>query len=427
MNFRSTGLPLSGVRVVDLTHVWAGPKCTQILGDLGAEIVKVESPRRADLARGLGNLLSLERYPNRQRGARRYNRSGYFNNLNRNKLGMTLDLRSPTGVAVFKRIVGVSDVVVDNFSAGVMERLGLGYESLCSAKKDIVVAAVSGFGSGGPDSANVAWADTVEALSGFFSVTGYEGGSPMPSFQGLSDSINGIAAAAAILTALHERDVTGSGQYVDLSQMEVLVALNGEALMDYAMNDRVQRPRGNLHPDLAPHGTYRCAGGDSWIAISVRDDREWTALRVAMGDPTWAADSRFDSVAGRIRCRREIDQHLQDWIRGRDHRELARTLQTAGVTCGAVLDSEEVANDPHLADRHVFQTVDHAEVGPYRYYEGMLARFPNLDLSTRKPAPLFGEDTHLVLRELLNMDDAEMRALERDQIISTQPLEEVFN
>lgn len=419
-------LPLQGIRITDLTQVWAGPKCTQILADLGAEVIKIESPRRSDPARGTTNLLGLERYPNRDRGTRPHNRSGYFNSSNRNKYGITLDLRLEAGGDVFKRLVSISDVVIDNFSAGVMERLNVGYQVLREVKPDIIVVSMPGFGSNGPDSQYVAWAETIEALAGLCTITGYQSGPPMFTYQALSDPVAGMFGAVAVLTALRHHRETGEGQYVDLSQLEALINLNVEPLLGWVMNGRVQGRSGNSHHAMAPHGCYPCRGHDSWVTIAVTSDEEWRRLCQAVGDPDWAVDARFCHLRGRLEHRQELDDRIANWTKAKTAQEVQAILQAAGIACGPVLNVEEVTKDSHLIERRLFEEVDHAEVGAYPYYQAMSARFPQLDLKTRKQAPCFGADNYCVLRELLGMPDEEITRLEREQVITMEPLEPVL-
>jgi crotonobetainyl-CoA:carnitine CoA-transferase CaiB-like acyl-CoA transferase len=421
----SRRLPLEGIRIADLTQVWAGPKCTQILADLGAEVIKIEAPKRSDPARGTTNLLGKERYPNGDRGARPYNRSAYFNAMNRNKYGITLDLRLEDGRLLFEKLVALSDVVIDNFSAGVMERLGFGYERLRQIKPEIIMVSLSGFGSTGPDSRSVAWAETVEAMAGLPSVTGYQDGPPMLTFQAPSDPVAGMFGAAAVMVALRHRRESGLGQYVDLSQLEALLNVGFAPLLDWELNGRLRERLGNAHPSMAPHGCYPCLGRDAWVAITVTNDDEWTRLCRVLGDHPLASEARFATVLGRIEHRAELDELLADWTRDQEASALAARLQAAGVASGPVLDMGQVASDSQLAERGLLRTIDHSEIGPYPYYYGARARFPGLELEPRKRAPCYGEDNAYVLTHLLGVSKAELERLERDGVIAREPQERI--
>jgi crotonobetainyl-CoA:carnitine CoA-transferase CaiB-like acyl-CoA transferase len=417
-------LPLTGVRVVDLTHIWAGPKCTQILAELGAEVIKIEAPKRSDPARGITALLGEERYPGGERGTRPHNRSGYFNVTNRNKLGISLDLRHAAGAALFKRLVAQSHVVIENFSAGVMDRLELGYATLKEIRPDLVMVSMSGFGATGPDSHHVAYAITLEALAGIPAATGYAGGIPMQSFKSFSDPVSGLFGAAAVLVAVRHARQTGEGQYVDMSQLENLVSLNGPALMDASMNGRAQGPNGNRVRDRAPHGVYPCAGADEWVALDVADEA-WPAFVCAIGSPAWSTAEQFSTVTGRLADADDLDRRVAEWTRQRSAASATEVMQSAGVACGPVLTTAGVTHDAHLRERGAFREIPHPEVGPYSYFVGMPARLRDLPLRESAAAPTFGEHNTHVLTQLLGLSIEDVERLEREATIASEPLENV--
>jgi crotonobetainyl-CoA:carnitine CoA-transferase CaiB-like acyl-CoA transferase len=419
-------LPLEGVRIADLTHVWAGPKCTQILADLGAEVIKIEAPYRTDPARGSTNLLGLERYPNRERGTNPYDRNGYFNTTSRNKYGMSLDLRAARGLDVFKRLVAVSDAVVENFSAGVMDRLGLGYAALRAINPRIVLVSMSGFGAVGPDSRSPAWAETVEAMSGLPMLTGYEGGPPTLTFQAVSDPVGGMLGAAAVLTALHHQRRTGEGQFVDLSQQEAMLSLSPEPIIDVGLNGRLRARGGNSHTRMAPHAIFACREPDSWVAIAVPDDAAWQRFRGMEDGPDGIDAPRFDTLEGRLANRQELEAAIETWTRSLTPDDVTRRLQLVDVPSGPVMNVAELTADPHVQARAVFQQIDHAEVGPYAYYVPAPSRYGSRTLAARRGAPRFGADNHEILRRVIGLSDAEIAELEADCIISSQPLETVL-
>jgi crotonobetainyl-CoA:carnitine CoA-transferase CaiB-like acyl-CoA transferase len=414
-------LPLHGVRILDLTQVWAGSKCTLILAGLGAEVIKVESPSRSDIVRGAPGVIDYDRVPNRDPGARRYNRASTFNLLNRGKLGINLDLRTAAGIDVFKRLVAVSDVVSDNFSATVMTRLGLGYDVLRSIRADIIMLSMPGFGSFGPERDNISWADTVEAMAGFTQRTGYEDGRPMYSVQAFPDPFSGVFGAAAVLTALRHRRRTGKGQRIEMAQQEAMLTMQAEALLEYQVNGRTLGPRGNSHAGMAPHGIYPCVGDDEWVAISVHDDRAWQALCTAMGAPEWAVEARFATVLGRIRAREEVDLGLAGWTRDYDSAALVERLQARGVTCGRVLSVGQLAQDRHLQERGVFDVVEHPDAGTHPYPRAVPFRVGGRSLPSASPAPMFGEHIQHVLHDILGLSDAEIAQLYEQGVVADAP------
>jgi crotonobetainyl-CoA:carnitine CoA-transferase CaiB-like acyl-CoA transferase len=407
---------LEGIRVIDLTQIWSGPFATQLLADLGAEILKVEPIYRLDPDRGMawpavGATLA---------GDRPYNRSGSFNEHNRNKMAITLDLKTPRGVEIFKRLVAHADVVIDNFSVGVMTRLGLGYEDLRAVKPDIVVLSMPAFGNTGPERGYIGYGPVQEQLSGVTSLTGYEGGPPLETGFYYGDPSAGLQAAGAILTALWARRRTGQGQFVDLSQRETLISFLGEMVLDYQMNDRTWEPRGNRDASIAPQGVYPSAGEDSWIAISCRDDAEWGRLCGAMGRPDLTVDPRFRDVVSRRRNHDSLDEILADWTRQYDHLELTDRLQRAGVAGTAVLDHGELLENEHFRARGYFESVTHPEAGTHDYH-GMTWKLSGTPGRIRFPAPLYGQHNQPVLRDVLGLSDDEIAELERLVVISPEP------
>jgi crotonobetainyl-CoA:carnitine CoA-transferase CaiB-like acyl-CoA transferase len=419
-------LPLAGIRVTDLTQVWAGPKCTQILADLGAEVIKIESPRRTDPARGSTNLLGLERFPNRVRGLQPYDRNGYFNTTNRNKFGINLDLRTPQGADLFARFVSLSHIVVENFSAGVLQRLGFSYDRLREINPSIILVSMSGFGSAGPESTRLAWAETIESMAGLPVLTGYAGGPPLLTFQAPSDPVAGLFGAAAALTALHRQQQTGLGQWVDLAQLEALLTLHVEPLLDYQMNGSLWQRSGNAHRAMAPHGCFSCRDADTWVTIAVPDDAAWQRFKKALGDPEWACDTRYDTAERRLGNRHDLEQRVGLWTGQRSPWQVTEELQRFEIPCGPVLNVAEIASDPHAQSRGLFQEIDHAAVGPYPHYYAASVRLQSETAAARKQAPLFGADNRTVLGSVLGLTEQQIAELEETRVIAPRPLENVL-
>jgi benzylsuccinate CoA-transferase BbsF subunit len=273
-------LPLSGIRVVDLSQVYAGPTCARILCDLGAEVIKVEGLHRIDVTRSL--LVCDNETQNDY-----WNRTHYFLLRNAGKKSLTLDFQEPRSIELLKRLLAQADVVVESFTPRVLAQHGLDYQSLRKLRPDLIMISLSGYGQTGPWRDYAAYGMGLEPASGISAFTGYRGGDPLRSGISFTDPYTGIMGAGAVLAALHYRQRTGRGQLIDLSQQEGAIALLGPALMDYQWNGRVAERLGNRSSWAAPQGCYRCRGDDNWLVLTVRDDAEWQAFCGAAGHPEW--------------------------------------------------------------------------------------------------------------------------------------------
>lgn len=413
------GLPLEGVRVLDLAHVYAGPTCSRVLCDLGADVIKIEGIYRMEAIR------SLFIAENNSEGDF-WNRGGYYVPRNAGKRSVTLDFTKAEGIELFKRLVPLADVVVESFTPRVMRNLGLDYSSLRQVKTDLIMISLSGHGQSGPWSDYGAYGTGLEAASGVAHLTGYGGGPPTRSGISFTDPLTGLIGAGAVLLALRYRRRTGKGQFIDLSEHEAAIPLVGHALMDYLMNNR-QEPRiGNRSPVAAPQGCYRCRGDDDWLVISVGDDVEWQAFCRAVGHAEWAEDDRFADVPSRHRHHDALDTLIEGWTREQDHIEAMHLLQQAGVTAAAVLNPKEVLLDPHLRERGAFDLVEVPGTGPKGSKRPLPrplgARFSALEVGARGPAPRLGEHNQEVLQGLLGLSDEEMQRLEEEKVIGTEPV-----
>ncbi len=345
-------MPLHDVRVLDLTMVWAGPYATRILGDLGAEVIKVEGTRNWDLLRDLHLLPGADRA---------YDKSAYFNNLNRNKLGCTLDLAHPRGRDLCLRLAARCDVVMENYRPDVMKNLDLEYERFRAVRRDIIMVSMPGHGKDGPEADRIAYGTNVEQLGGLVSVQGYEDRGPHKSGISYGDPMSGIAAAGAVISALLRRRATGEGAYIELAQREALTTLLGEKLVEYSMTKVVPGPTGNKHPWMAPHNVYRTNGSDDeWLAIACRDDRDYAALCTVMGRPDLVSDARFADILSRHRNQAELDVLVSEWAATRPARAAAEELSAAGVPASPVNTSAMLYDDPHLRARQFYEMVAHA-------------------------------------------------------------------
>jgi crotonobetainyl-CoA:carnitine CoA-transferase CaiB-like acyl-CoA transferase len=413
--------PLDGIRVLDLTHVWAGPKCTQILAYLGAEVIKVESPNRPDMARGVQIPSTLWQYPNSVPGERPYNRAANFNSSNRRKRAINLDLRNPRGLKLLKELVAVSDVVVENFSVGVVDRLGLGYDVLREIKPDIVMVSMPGFGSTGSESSYVSFASTISSTSGVLSSVGYPGELPMDEGLAIPDPFAGNVAAAAIITALHDRALTGAGRYVEVAQREALIGMNALPIIEWQLSGEAQQSLGNRDRYVSPQGAYPASGDDMWVVLTVGSDAEWRALCGLIGQPDWAGAQRFATASARAAAADEIDAAITTWTASRTAAEATAALQAKGIAAGVVVDDTRIVTDPHLEARGFFETTTHPDVGEFRYPVPLGARFREHPIAPVKPAPIFGQHNHAVLSERLGLSDTEIQELEREVVIAADP------
>ncbi|MGH7962800.1 MAG: CoA transferase, partial [Candidatus Binatia bacterium] len=404
----SSRLPLEGVRVVDFSWAWAGPFCTMNLAHLGAEVIKVESQARLDIAR------RLPFGPKDQ--PMTVNTSGYFNQWAQGKKSVTLNLSTSEGCAIARKLIKESDVVLDNFAAGVMEELGLGYDELKKIKPDIIMASICGYGHTGPQKDYMAYGPTTAPLIGLSSLTGYPDGPPQEVGISYGDPNAGINAALAICAALVVKQRTGTGQYVDISLWEAAAVLIPEGWMDYAMN-QTQPPRmGNHDPWMSPHNCFRCAGEDEWVTIACGTDAEWQALCRAIGSPALGTDARFRTAADRKAHEEELEQLLSAWTGSRDKWDVTRILQGAGVAAFPSMTSEDLVKDPHLNERGFFERLPHPEVG-VRTHTGIPWRLSNSPNGVRSPGPLLGQDTEWMMRDLLGYSDQEIAKFKEEKIL----------
>ncbi len=399
--------PLHGVRIVEFTSAWAGPYATCLLGFLGAEVIKVESRQRPDHAR----LLSLSTGKNFET----LNESEVFNNLNLNKSSVSLNLKKPRAVEIAKRLVQVSDVVIENMRPGVVPRLGLGYESLIAIKPDIIYLSSSACGQTGPDREYVGYAPTFAALAGLPHITGYEDWPPS-NLMGSIDLRSACTATFAILAALYYHQQTGEGQYIDLSSQEAIAVFAGDIFLDYVMNRRVQVRKGNKDDGMAPHNCYRCLGEDKWISIAVATPEEWAGLCRAMGKPELADDDRFSDSVRRKRNEEALDRIINEWTKNRDYYEVMKELQKAGVAAAPSLASEALFHDPHLKEREVFSQVDHPVIGK-NWVIAPPWKFSVTPAAIRSHGPLLGEHTDEIFQNYLGMSPDEIQTLKEEQVI----------
>ena len=422
--------PLKNIRVLDLSRVFAMPFAAANLADLGAEVIKVDTCQTQfmDTTRTITGP-----FPDNQPGEFWWEQGGTFQNLNRGKRSLTLDLRSEGSQKIIKDLVGLCDVVLENFTPRVMARFGLDYESLRAHKPDLIMVSNTGYGHSGPWSNFGAMASALEPTHGTGAFMGYmeegedgrltEGQVPNKMGNSYSDFMATWTALGSLMAALLRRARTGQGQWIDLAMYQTGVTVIGTGLLDFAFNGRRTQRIGNRHPVWSPHGVYPCQGHDQWVAIAARDDGEWQAVCQAMGMPELTSDPRFADPIDRRQHQEELDAVISVWTSARTSFQVMKTLQGAGAPAGAVLTAKQVLTDPQHLERGFFETVHNPPEAGLRDkgYVGRGWRFSKSEAAIRGPAPGLGEANHYVLGELLGVDEDSLKRFAEDWTIGNLP------
>ena len=401
-------LPLEGIRVADLTMMWAGPFATKILAEMGAEVIKIESPHAWD------NIRTLIPQPGIEEP---WNKSFYFNDYNRDKKSLTLDLAQELGRQTFLKLVAKCDVVIENYRADVLDNLGLGYEVLQTARPDIILISMAGYGKTGPERDQVGFGPIIEQMSGLASMTGYgDDGIPMKTGLSYGDPVAGMAAASAVSLALIQRRKTGAGSYIDLGQREVMSTLIGEAFVAASLHGEEPVQRGNRDSRYFAQGVYRCAGEEQWVAITVRSEAEWFELCSAL-----AVDRELASFPLERRLA-EIDRRIAERCRDAQPDDIVGLLRGRGIPTSRVLDTVAIHEDEHLNARGFWAELPHPKTDPWKQPRSAW-QFREAKPVMKRHAPLFGEHNDEILRGLLGLGDAEMAELARTEVISDAPVD----
>ncbi|MBI3742864.1 MAG: CoA transferase [Chloroflexi bacterium] len=397
-------LPLAGIRVLEFCDIWIGPTLCSFLGDLGAEVWKIETIHRMSPSRGLhANPPRGPTYPGMEPGGMPFNRNSYFNAHNRSKYGFTLDVRDEETRSRFLELASVCDALVENFPAGGLAKLGVGYDTLRRARPDIVLLSLSPYGQTGPYRSHNTFGFCIDSMCGHASLRGYRGDDITQTAPAYPQDPGGVHVGMfALLAAMHHRHRTGEGQWIDLSQAEAYIDRIGESIVDYSMNRRVPERMGNRHEVMAPHGVYPCRGTDRWVTIAVASDNEWRRLCEAMGDPAWSRDAKFATKQGRQQNAKELDRRLADWTRTRDDHATMLVLQAHRIMCSPVMDARQLFEDPHLRARGFFEPIVHPTAGRHEY-PGRAWRFSETPAAIQRPANLLGEHNDLLFHSLLGM------------------------
>jgi benzylsuccinate CoA-transferase BbsF subunit len=372
---------LEGIRILDFTRVLAGPYATRLLADFGAEVIKIQPrlPREEDdFARG------------------------YDNTWNRNKLGITLDMSKPNGIALARRLVALSDAVVENFTPRVMANWGLDYQNLKKIKPDIIMLSLSAMGGSGPYRDYAGFGPTIQAFSGLTRLMSYPGGPPLGPGIAYADHVGALFGCLALLGALERRRKTGEGQHVDVSQVEAMASLLGDAFIP--------------PEETAFQGVYRCRGQDRWCAITIASDEEWRSFKEALANPTRAEEERFTTSASRLENKPALDELIEGWTKTHTAEEVMALLQKNGVAAGVVRSAADLAGDPQLKERGFFIELDHPEMGR-TVSDASPVRLSGTPPGYSRPAPLPGQDNGYVYGELLGLGEAEINSLKGQGVI----------
>lgn len=392
--------PLAGVRIADFTIHAAGPFCTHLLSQMGAECIKVESRARPDAFRK----------PHAVYGRMS---AATFDQVSANKLSVRLNLKTPEAVALARRLVGISDIAAESFRAGVMQRLGLGFDDLRKSKPDIVLLSLSSCGQNGPDSHFAGYAPLFGAWGGLGWMSGYSDGPPVE-MRHVMDHSAGLHAALATVAALHQRRQTGQAQHVDLAAREVASAMIGDALVQASVGATPVRP-GNGDLAMAPHGIYATAKADRWLTLAVRNDAEWQAFLQVLGRV--CKDTRFATLQGRLQHRDDLDLLVSHWLAHCDADAMAARLQRAGVCAHVSWNMEDIASDVHLRARQALVEVSAPGIPP-RLAVGAPARFSRTDdVGIRRLTPELGQDEDYVFGELLGLSSSQRADLQAREVI----------
>ncbi|HEX5367245.1 MAG TPA: CoA transferase [Acidimicrobiales bacterium] len=407
---------LSHLRICDFTGQLAGAGATKFLAAMGAQVIRIEDPVRQgrwDILRG------MPPYIDERRGV---DLSGAFNNHNVEKLGVTINLRTEAGRDLVRRLIAISDVVSENFAAGVLARMGFPYEEMTRIRPDIIYVSNSGFGAEGPYRRFKTWGPIVQAVSGLTFSSGLPGLGPAGWGYSYMDHHGGNVMAIAILAALLHRSRTGEGQWVDMSCTDAGAWLDGPAMLDFTVNGRSLRREGmpnsnrSQSPPMAPHGIYPAAGDDRWVAVACRDDADWTALAKVVGEP-WAAGDRFATLEGRLAGEDALDEALGAWTRRYDRDEVAARLRGAGVPASIVATPEDrIEHDPGTSAWGLWPTVHHTEIGDVRV-DGIPLHLSETDWHIEQGAPCLGEHNDLVFGEILGLSPDEIDELRSEGAI----------
>jgi benzylsuccinate CoA-transferase BbsF subunit len=397
--------PLQGYRVINFGWVFAGPYLATMMGDLGAEVIKIETRSRIDSMRLSPD--NLDRDPDRD---------PWFHSGVRNQLGVTLDMAQPAAIPIIKDLVKKSDVVVENFSPKVMREHDLHYESLAKVNPGIIMISLPATGHYGPLRDAQTYGPSLTGLAGVDNLVGYYGERVLGLQQAYADVNSALHGAYAVLAALYHRKRTGKGQFIEMAQLEAVIGIAGEAIMEYVMNGNVLGTQGNRYPTMCPHNNYRCKGDDNWVSIGIKTEQEWKSFCQAIGSPPWTQDEKFADKYGRLKNQEELDRLITEWTANYTYYEATEVLQKHGVAAAPCLDTEARFFDPHLQERRTYLEVEHPTTG-VDFIANTAWVLSDNPTEIRQRSPLLGEHNSYVFKELLGMSDEEIASLEAEKVI----------
>lgn len=399
---------LEGIRILDLTRIYTGPYCSMLFADMGAEVIKIEPP---------GGELIRDNPPlakEGEGGPHDRSRSGYFLTLNRNKYGITLNLKHPKGMGIFKELVKIGDIVLENYAPGVMKRLGIDYPVLREINPRIITCSISGFGQWGPYSERIAFDVISQAMSGLMSITGHPGGSPTRVGTSLGDVNASVHAAFAIMAALWYREKSGVGQYIDVSMQEAMVSILEGAIVRWTMGKELLTPIGTHNPHDAPMGAYKCK--DGYIIIATVGDEHWHRFCRAIGRPKWASDPEYRTKRQRWEKKFILAEEIEKWAANYTVEEAGEILDRERVANSPILNIQQVVDDPHLNARGYFVEVDHPIIGKAKI-PGIPFKLSETPGEVERPSPLVGEHNELILGKYLRISGAKVKQLKAEGVL----------
>jgi formyl-CoA transferase len=393
--------PLAGIRILDLTRAMAGPFCTMMLGDLGADVIKVERPGRGDESRGWGPPFVGEPYGPYP------GESAYYLSANRNKRSITVNLKEQKGVEIVRQLAAKADVLVENFRTWVLDGLGLGYEQLLSVNSQLVYCSISGYGRTGPYANRPGYDFVIQAEGGFMGITGPEEGPPFRVGVPIIDITAGMFSSTAILAALRARDTTGKGQLIDLSLLDTQVALLANVASNYLVGGQEPRRLGNAHPSITPYEAFRAR--DRWFALAAANERQWSILCDVIGQPDLRTDPRFADNNTRVENRSALRDVLEAVFLARDADEWLEAFRRAGLPCGPINTIPEVFRHAQAEARDLVADIEHPTAGTVQF-PGFPYKLSDTPASVRRPPPRLGEHTEEVLADLLGYSTDDVMA-----------------
>jgi crotonobetainyl-CoA:carnitine CoA-transferase CaiB-like acyl-CoA transferase len=410
-------LPLTGMRVLDLSYVFAVPYMAGLLSDLGAEVIKIEAPHKLDQTRGRAFGPYLDNDPAEDP----WNRSGIFYVVNRGKRSLAMDLSQPEGQEIFRELVTKSDIVLENFTPRVMRKWGLNYDELKKIKPSLIMLSNTGYGSTGPWSSFPSQGTTLEATMGITFYTGYRGDKPWKVGQSYPDFIACWAGLNGLWAAIAHMRKTGQGQWVDVGMYQLGVALMPEPLLQKQLDGTEPVRMGNEHAEHVPSNLYQAQGDDQWLALSVQTDAQWATLTTLMQQPALANDLRFVTAAARRENRDAVNKLVATWCRTHPSHALFELLQSHGIAAGPVLNSRDLLSNAHLKHRKFYETVPHPEPIGERPIIGRPYKLRFRDAHIKKPGPRFAEDNDSILRDILGKTSTQIEALKASNVVCDHP------